>query len=141
MAAISLESPAAAAAAFYYAFATRNVDAMMAVWSEADDIACIHPMAHRLKGPRAVRHSWEQIFHNAPPLSFHNSDEQLTLAGELAVQTLHEIILVEGEEGPHPAIIATNVFRCENQGWRMILHHAAPLPELSGATPEPRQVH
>ncbi|MEX2337661.1 MAG: nuclear transport factor 2 family protein, partial [Aquisalimonadaceae bacterium] len=129
MPAISFETPADAAAAFYRAFALRDVEAMMAVWSEAGDIACIHPLAHRIKGPQAIRRSWQQIFHNAPPLRFLNSDEQLTLASELAVQTLHEVILLEGEDNPQSALIATNIFRRETQGWRLILHHAAPLPD------------
>lgn len=138
---IRLETPAEASRAFYSAFASRSIEAMMAVWSKADDITCIHPMAYRLTGPRAIRRSWEQIFHNAPPLRFHNSEEQLTLSGEMAVQALHETILVEGESGPHPAIIATNIFRLERAGWRIILHHAAPLPDVSEEIPEAHQVH
>jgi len=125
----ALETPEQAASAFYTAFAARNLEAMMAVWSDAEDVTCIHPLAYRIQGSRAVRLSWEQIFRDAPPLRFQNNAEQLTTTGDLAVQTLHEIIVVEGESSPHPAIIATNVFRRDPAGWRIILHHAGPLPD------------
>lgn len=136
-----LESPATASAAFYEAFSKRDLNAMMAVWSDADDITCIHPMAPRLTGPAAVGQSWEQIFANSPALRFMNRNEQFILADDMAVQTVHEIIQIEGDDGPHPAIIATNVFRKEAAGWRMVLHHGTPLPRSDEDSGRTHQLH
>ena len=38
--------------AFYEAIARADLDALMAVWSEDEDIVCIHPTGQRMDGTR-----------------------------------------------------------------------------------------
>ena len=49
---------------FYEALQQGDIDKLMAVWSDDEDIACIHPGGARVVGPGAVRASFELIFGN-----------------------------------------------------------------------------
>jgi len=62
-------TPQDAEAAFYDAFAKRDLDAMMEVWAEEDDIYCVHPGTARVSGYEKVRESWRQIFPASPSSS------------------------------------------------------------------------
>ena len=55
-------SPQDVTQAFYQAFETRDIDAMMATWAEDEDIVCIHPGGMRHVGYESVRHSFDQLF-------------------------------------------------------------------------------
>ena len=55
-------TPQDAEAAFYDALERLDLDAMMEVWSEDDEIVCIHPGQPRLSGYDAVRAAWQRIF-------------------------------------------------------------------------------
>jgi hypothetical protein len=57
-------SPQDVSQAFYQAFETRDVDAMMATWAEDEDIVCVHPGGARRVGYEAVRQGFEQLFAN-----------------------------------------------------------------------------
>lgn len=124
-----LSTPEHASNAFYAAFARRDPAAMMAVWSSADDSVCIHPMSQRLIGAAAIRRSWADIFRDAPALRFRNRGSQFVTGATLAIETVVEVIFVDGTDTAHPAMLATNAFRLEDGHWRMVLHHAGPLAE------------
>ena len=126
-------TPEAAEAAFYAAFEARNLDAMMAVWAHDDSIACIHPLAAPLDGRAAVAAGWRSMFEAAGQFRV-----QVELAHEIreagqVIRIVREYLVIGHETEPRPPILATNVYRREADGWRMVLHHASPLP--GGGTP------
>lgn len=123
--------------AFYRAFEAGDIEAMQAVWAAGDEVACVHPGGKRLDGSEAVLKSWEQIFASGDRLRFRLLDRRRVESGGLAVHNLVEEITVVGDDAPSGRVIATNVYRLEEDGWRMILHHAAPLPRLELAAPDP----
>ena len=55
-------SPEEAETAFYAALSRADLDGMMAVWSEDEEVVCIHPGSIRLVGLAAIRESWRQLF-------------------------------------------------------------------------------
>src|SRR5262245_24619647 len=61
------EAVLAANAAFYRAFATRDVAAMEALWARATPVACIHPGWQVLNGRENVMASWRGILAGVPP--------------------------------------------------------------------------
>ncbi len=127
-------TPETAEAAFYAAFEARNLDAMMAVWDSSDHIVCIHPLAAPLNGRGAVAAGWKSIFETAGHFQI-----QVEIAHEIreATQVIHvvrEYLIIGQDTEPHPPILATNIYRAEADGWRMILHHASPL-EVGGTPP------
>lgn len=129
---MSFSSPEAAEAAFYAAFEARDIDAMMAVWDNGDSIVCIHPLAAPLNGRGPVTAGWQSIFEAAGQFQI-----QIEVAHEIheATQVIHvvrEHLVIGHESEPRPPILATNVFRKENDGWHLVLHHASPL-QVGGA--------
>ncbi len=48
--------------AFYQALERADLDGMMAVWSEDEEIVCVHPAGQRLAGQQQVREAWRQMF-------------------------------------------------------------------------------
>lgn len=130
-------TPQEAEAAFYRAFSQRDLPAMMAVWAEDEDVVCIHPGGQTLMGAEAVRASWAEIFRNAPDMQFVVAEKQRSQNDTLAVHVVHEHIRTGGEMSRAP-ILATNVYRRTESGWRMVLHHASPG---GAAAEEPQTLH
>ena len=119
-------SPAEAEAAFYAAFEAMDLAAMAAVWSHAEDVTCIHPMGHAIHGWPALEQSWARIFQGLGQARFVLSDLREFAQPSLSVRFVHENI----HHGPGftgiSRVLATNVFRLEDRGWRLISHHASP---------------
>ena len=142
-------TPEAVEQAFYEALEAADVDALMDVWSEDDEIVCIHPGGPRLVGHQAISASWREIMSNGP-ISVRPSEPQI-LHGSLV--SVHSVLsrvmaLVRTEGLPSGAqqsaqavavnILVTHVFFKGAQGWRMVLHHASVTPqEAESATLSP----
>ena len=54
--------------AFYEALERADLDTMMAVWSEDEEIVCVHPNGQRLAGQATVREAWRQMFAGGPSM-------------------------------------------------------------------------
>jgi ketosteroid isomerase-like protein len=112
--------------ALYEAMRRGDVDGLMALWSDDDEICCIHPGGKRLVGASAIRASFEAIFgngaidaepHRVRRLESHSS----------AVHSVLEKIRVRSSEGEQLAwVVATNVYLKSADGWRLVAHHASP---------------
>jgi ketosteroid isomerase-like protein len=119
-------SPEAAEEAFYRALQKSDLDLMMAVWDEDENISCVHPGGQRLEGRAAVRQSWELIFAHSSGMAIHLSDESRYEDQNLTVHVVHEHIRLGKESQHQPPVIATNIYRLADKGWRMVMHHASP---------------
>ena len=117
----------AAEKAFYRAFEAADQGAMMAVWAADDNIACVHPGGELLQGRRVVEEGWRRILQHPGRMQFQVQPQSRSDGSDLAVHVVHEYITVEGESGPRPAVVVTNVYRRTDAGWRMVLHHASPM--------------
>jgi ketosteroid isomerase-like protein len=112
--------------ALYEAMRRGDIDRLMGLWSDDDEICCIHPGGARLVGAAAIRASFEAMFgngtidaepHRVRRLESHSS----------AVHSVLERIRVKGGEGEQFAwVVATNVYLKSSQGWRLVAHHASP---------------
>ncbi len=123
----TLATPEAAEAAFYAAFEARDLDAMMAVWANDEAIACIHPMAAPLNGQAAVRAGWRSIFEAAEHFRVQVETVHEIHGATQVIRIVKEHLIIGEENEPRPPILASNVYRKEADGWRMVLHHGAPL--------------
>ena len=133
-------SPQDAETAFYEALAKADLEAMMAVWADDDDIYCVHPNGTRISGVESVRESWRQIFSSGQTLRFQLRDSQVVHGMMLAVHSVFEHITIAGETRPRPPVIATNIYLRTERGWRIVAHHASPVPAPATAGSEPRRV-
>jgi uncharacterized protein (TIGR02246 family) len=123
--------------AFYEALERCDLEAMMAVWSEDDEIVCVHPAGQRLAGQAEVREAWRQMFAGGPNMRVRIT-QQVVIAGVMIeAHSVHENITVAGEARARPPMVATNVYLRTAAGWRMIVHHASPAPGDPVAEPAP----
>ncbi len=115
----------AANAAFYDAFESQDLAAMGSVWSDDDDVVCVHPGWPRITGRELVMESWAGIFRGPQRLQFILTDEQVTVAGDSAWVVLDENLL----DGPAAGVVAAiNVFARVDGQWRLVVHHGSPVP-------------
>ncbi len=128
-------SPEEAEEAFYHAFKTANLEAMMHVWLNADYIECIHPMSHRLMGINAIQESWQAIFSNSTEIQFETVESRQLKHNDLAIHVVNEKLKIKGNL--YTQILTTNIYENTAHGWHIILHHASPAPQQITRTPPP----
>ncbi len=121
--------------AFYEALERSDLEAMMAVWSEDEDIVCVHPAGQRLAGQAQVREVWRRMFAGGPNMRVRITQQVVISGVMLEVHSVYENITVAGEARPRPPMVATNVYLRTAAGWRMIAHHASPAPGEPPAEP------
>ena len=110
----------------YDAMRAGDLDRLMELWSDDDDICCVHPGGERLVGVAAIRASFEAMFGNgtidAEPHRVRRIESHST-----AVHSVIERIRVATSEGERFAwVVATNVYLKSARGWRLVAHHASP---------------
>jgi uncharacterized protein (TIGR02246 family) len=113
-------------AQFYEALREADIGKLMAVWSDDDDIVCVHPGGPRVIGARAIRASFEAIFERGG-IPVQAGSVRRTVSLDSAVHNLIETVTIEGNEGTQQGfVVATNVYTKTTEGWRMVAHHASP---------------
>jgi ketosteroid isomerase-like protein len=121
-------SPQEVEAAFYEALERGDLDAMMTVWSEDEEIVCVHPGGSRLTGYALVREGWRHIFEGGRRLKVQLLALSTVNGPFASVHSVIEQLSVVGEKHLAAPVVATNVYVRGALGWRMIVHHASPVP-------------
>lgn len=125
------EAVEAANHAFYRALGARDLHQMDEIWAVDDDVSCIHPGWHRLDGHDEVSRSWRAIFANSRPWRVSSENVRIFVAGSLAFVVCVEKLETIGGEGEPARMQATNVFRKAAGEWKMLHHHATPMPDVA----------
>lgn len=124
-----------AEAAFYEALERGDYETMVAVWAEDEEVLCVHPGGPRLRGTDEVLAQWKRIFEGGQRLQVRITHQVVIAGMMIAVHSVQENIVIEGEgPAPHP-VLATNVYQRIGQGWRMVAHHASPAPAPAAPPP------
>lgn len=127
--------------AFYEALEKGDLPGLMRVWSDDDDVVCIHPNGIRHVGHVAVRQSWQDLLQAGTMLI--RPTHRHSLGGMMtAVHTVFEQILSVPMQAPSAdnlihgnatvrltVVVATNVYVKAASGWRLALHHASSTPQ------------
>jgi ketosteroid isomerase-like protein len=124
-------TPQDAEAAFYEALERCDLDAMMAVWAEDEEVVCIHPGGPRLVGYSTIRDAWQRVFANGAKLRVRVSQQTTVSTPFAMVSTLLEHFATLDDKNVSAPVAATNVYVRGALGWRMIAHHASPVPPNS----------
>lgn len=128
-------------AQFYNAFARGDLEAMMAVWSEQESVVCIHPGHVPIVGTDAVRRSWSQIL-DAGDLDVSVSPIEQWIYDDFATIVVTEHLYVPSQR-IRAETLATNAFRKETSGWKLVLHHGSPKPQgtTRNVSKAPQELH
>jgi ketosteroid isomerase-like protein len=124
-------SPQDVEAAFYEALENCDIDTMMAVWAEDEEVICVHPGGPRLIGYAMIRDAWQQVFANGRKLRVRLSQQTAVTTPFAMVSTLLEHIATLDNDALSAPVAATNVYVRGALGWRMVAHHASPVPPSS----------
>ncbi len=113
------EALLAANAAYYKAFAARDLVAMATVWGE-EDVSCVHPGWPVLIGAAPILASYRDIFRNARQETVTSREEKTLIRGDEG-----RVFCVESVGAA--VLLATNWFRRSEGRWRLVHHQASPL--------------
>ncbi len=106
-----------------------EINEMDEVWMDDGAAICVHPGREAIIGYERIRESWTVIFSASSSMSIAASNERITVAADVAWVTCTETISMMTEEGLAAAAAqATNIFRRMDGRWRMVVHHASPIP-------------
>ena len=108
-------------AAFYEALATGDFGLMQKVWSNTDDVTCIHPGWEILSNRKEVLDSWKDILANSKSNNIVCKNPTVQIFGDFAVVICYEVL----NKG---FLTATNIFVLEDGYWKMVHHQAGPTP-------------
>ena len=129
---VMFATPEEAELAFYDALERADLNRLMQVWSDDEEIICVHPGGLRMVGLHAVKESWQEILaqgalHIRPAKlvttqsmmsTVHSLIEQVTVRSQTSIEIAH--------------CYATNVYHKGPTGWRLVMHHASAAPEQTG---------
>ena len=111
---------------FYEALQRADIEALMAVWSDDDEVVCVHPGGPRVVGPAAIRAAFEAIFANGA-IAVRPEKVRRLQTMNCAVHSVLERIEIPTDEGAQTAwVVATNVYVKSGGTWTMAAHHASP---------------
>jgi ketosteroid isomerase-like protein len=129
---VMFATPEEAELAFYDALERADLVRLMQVWSDDEEIICVHPGGLRMVGLHAVKESWQEILAQG---ALHIRPAKLVTTQSMmsTVHSLIEQITVRSQAGNEVAhCYATNVYHKSPTGWRMVMHHASAAPEQTG---------
>ena len=116
---------------FYKAFNARDLDAMKSVWSSHGNVICVHPGWSPLNGFKPIMESWQGIFKNSGNMDIQVSDVTVTASEDLAwVSCVEKLYTIASNGVLASKVFSTNLFQLNEGSWKMIMHHASPMPSL-----------
>ncbi|MFI6057659.1 nuclear transport factor 2 family protein [Streptomyces sp. NPDC051286] len=123
--------------AFYEAMERGDLDELSGLWLPGENltVSCVHPGWPVLSGRGEVLRSYALIMANTEYIQFFLTDVGVSMTGDTALVTCTENILSGGpaedggELGPlvGQLVVATNVFRRTEDGWKLWSHHGSPV--------------
>jgi ketosteroid isomerase-like protein len=110
-----------------------NVDKMATVWSHADDVVYMGPDNMFRQGWSKINRLWQDQAAIKMGGSVTPQDVHFIVGHDIAVTNNYEIGENFDANGKvvRVSIRVTNVFRKENNQWKMVSHHTDLLPFLS----------
>ena len=116
---------------FYKAFNARDLDAMKSVWNSRGNVICVHPGWSPLNGFEPIMESWQGIFKNSGNMDIQVSDVTVTASEDLAwVSCVEKLYTIASNGVLASKVFSTNLFQINEGSWKMIMHHASPMPSL-----------
>lgn len=126
-------------AAFYAAFSSADIETMWRVWSDSALTVCIHPMSAPLYGHTAIVESWVAILGKGGGRISHQTLYRRK-GDNLAIHGIEERLLLP--QGVEARMHTTHVYAHDpKSGWKLLMHHASPLPAKDDKPKPERLLH
>ncbi len=123
------DTPQEAEDAFYDALDEGDLERMLSVWAESDDICCLLPMHPLIQGRAGVKDVFSHLFAQGHGVSLSIEHLGWIESGDIAIHQVEETIENPPADRHPPApFYGTNIYRKDNNGWRLIVHLNAPTP-------------
>ena len=122
--------------AFYRAMRDGDSDLMRRAWLQSPETTCIHPGGMPLIGYDAVIKSWITILDGGSGIRVNYEPRSRFAIDRLVIHVGLEGIKVPGDQTV--VVSVTNVYELTGEGWKMRLHHGAPVQARAQAA---RPVH
>jgi ketosteroid isomerase-like protein len=123
------QAVASANEAFYDALTNRDLPAMVRLWFPADWAECVHPGGVALRGWDEVHESWALLFNGPGTVMVAATDVKVHIIGDVAwVSCTERLASTADGRMTTSAAHATNMFVRHDGEWRLVLHHASPVP-------------
>ena len=111
--------------AFYRAMREGDSEQMRRTWLDSPGATCIHPGAIPLIGYDAVTRSWNTILDASSGIRVNYEPRSRFAVDRLVIHVGLEVIKVPGDGTV--LVSVTNVYELTGEGWKMRLHHGAPV--------------
>lgn len=121
---------------FYSIIRSHDLERMDEIWLNDSRSKCVHPGWPMVYGWEAIKESWKNIFEAGGITDIEVSGVSTDVSGKLAwVICIEKISHKIGEEIHTGYAQSTNVFEYTGSSWKMLIHHASPMP-VPGAETE-----
>ncbi len=115
---------------FYEAIENQDIVLLKNLWLFSDESSCVHPGWHRVKGFIPILETWEAIFKSNTQMHFSLQDITVSAHSEIAVVNLTERVIFELlDDVSEFKVNSTNIFKFNENEWKMMVHHASPILE------------
>ena len=114
---------------FYYALNKGDLPLMEESWVNDSTVKCVHPGWPLISGWENVRDSWENIFSSETIANVEISEVFIDVKDDSAwVNCVERLSHVVEERILITHVQTTNIFKLVDSKWRIVLHHASPMP-------------
>lgn len=114
---------------FYEALNSSDMSVMEDIWLNESTSKCVHPGWPILNGWESIKESWRDIFETGGLDKVEVSDIFVDVVGKSAwVNCIERIGYLINERLIVTMAQATNVYALVDGEWKMVLHHASPMP-------------
>jgi SnoaL-like domain len=118
---------------FYECVSDGDLEKMKRIWLKEPKAKCVHPGWPMLYGWEAINASWKNIFEAGGPAHIEISDVRGYVSGEMAwVVCIEKISQRVGDQIRLGYAQSTNVFEYSESSWKLVIHHASPIPVPRG---------
>jgi ketosteroid isomerase-like protein len=116
-------TPEDAETAFYNAIAQGDLNLLMNVWSEDEEIVCIHPTGAHLLGFAAIQASWRGILGGA---RIEIRRQHIAHWQGMLISVRHLIEHLRANKEIGNPVQVTHIYLRGPHGWRLTCRHASP---------------
>jgi ketosteroid isomerase-like protein len=114
---------------FLRALETLDLKTIMSCWSEFDRITMLFPGVELARGREEVEDAWATVAKNTSRLNIVLHPLSVMRLGDLGWTFLSgSMVSTHGDETLTVEVFVTNIYRREEDGWKLMHHHAAPGP-------------